>query len=97
MSEPNPLIKVQILGKEYPISCPEEEQHDLLLAARYLDEKMRQIRNTGRVIGTERIAVMAALNIAHELLQAHRRSVPQEAQGEYPERPARGRGNRPPE
>ena len=74
MSDPNPLIKVQILGKEYPISCPEEEQNDLLLAARYLDEKMRQIRNTGRVIGSERIAVMAALNIAHELLEASRRN-----------------------
>ncbi|CAL1239052.1 cell division protein ZapA [Candidatus Methylocalor cossyra] len=74
MNEPNPLIKVQILGKEYPIACPEEEQHDLLVAARYLDEKMRQIRNTGRVIGSERIAVMAALNIAHELLQARQES-----------------------
>ena len=74
MSEPNPLIKVQILGKEYPISCPEQEQHGLLVAARYLDDKMRQIRNTGRVIGTERIAVMAALNIAHELLQANKRN-----------------------
>jgi cell division protein ZapA len=74
MSEANPLVKVQILGKEYPISCPEEEQHDLLLAARYLDDKMRKIRNAGRVIGTERIAVMAALNIAHELLQTSRQS-----------------------
>jgi cell division protein ZapA len=74
MSEINPPIKVQILGKEYPISCPPEEQHDLLVAARYLDEKMRQIRGAGRVIGTERIAVMAALNIAHELLQTHKQS-----------------------
>jgi cell division protein ZapA len=74
MSETNPPIKVQILGKEYPISCPPEEQHDLLVAARYLDEKMRHIRGTGRVIGTERIAVMAALNIAHELLQANQRN-----------------------
>lgn len=90
MSEPNPLIKVQILGKEYPISCPEEEQHDLLIAARYLDEKMRQIRNTGRVIGTERIAVMAALNIAHELLQAHRqKATPQENPGRSYPRPNR--------
>jgi cell division protein ZapA len=70
----NPPIKVQILGKEYPISCPTEEQHDLLIAARYLDEKMRHIRDTGRVIGTERIAVMAALNIAHELLQANQQN-----------------------
>lgn len=90
MSEPNPLIKVQILGKEYPISCPEEEQHDLLIAARYLDEKMRQIRNTGRVIGTERIAVMAALNIAHELLQAHRqKAAPQDNPGRSYARPNR--------
>jgi len=74
MSEMNPPIKVQILGKEYPISCPEDQQHDLLVAARYLDEKMRQIRGTGRVIGTERIAVMAALNIAHELLQAQQQN-----------------------
>lgn len=69
MSETYPPIKVQILGKEYPIACPPEEQHDLLLAARYLDEKMRLIRDTGRIIGTERIAVMASLNLAHELLQ----------------------------
>jgi cell division protein ZapA len=83
MSEMNPLIKVQILGKEYPISCPEEEQHDLLISARFLDEKMRQIRSTGRVIGTERIAVMAALNIAHELLQIHQqnRTLAQEQRG----------------
>lgn len=70
----NPPIKVQILGKEYPISCPQDEQHDLLVAARYLDEKMRHIRDTGRIIGTERIAVMAALNIAHELLQANQQN-----------------------
>jgi cell division protein ZapA len=74
MSEMNPPIKVQILGKEYPISCPEDQQHELLIAARYLDDKMRQIRGAGRVIGTERIAVMAALNIAHELLQAQQQN-----------------------
>jgi cell division protein ZapA len=74
MSEMNPPIKVQILGKEYPISCPEDQQHDLLIAARYLDEKIRQIHSTDHVIGTERIAVMAALNIAHELLQAQQQN-----------------------
>lgn len=73
MSESHPPIKVQILGKEYPVSCPADEQHDLLVAARYLDEKMREIRDIGRIIGTERIAVMAALNIAHELLQQKQR------------------------
>ncbi len=70
MTETNLPIKVQILGKEYPIACPDEEQHELLIAARYLDEKMREIRSNGRVIGAERIAVMAALNITHELIQA---------------------------
>lgn len=73
MSESNPPVKVQILGKEYPVSCAQEEQHELLLAARYLDEKTREIRDGGRIIGTERIAVMAALNIAHELLQLKQR------------------------
>ena len=74
MTETNPPIKVQILGKEYPIACPEDEQHDLLIAARLLDEKMRQIRDHGRVIGTERIAVIAALNITHELIQAQQQN-----------------------
>lgn len=76
MSESNTPIKVQILGKEYPIVCSPEEQHELLIAARYLDDKMRKIRDSGRVIGTERIAVMAALNIAHELLQAKTQDAP---------------------
>lgn len=75
MSESNPPIKVQILGKEYPVSCGADEQHELLLAARYLDDKTREIRDGGRIIGTERIAVMAALNIAHELLQLKQRRI----------------------
>ena len=69
MSETKSPIKVHLLGKEYPIVCPQTEEHDLLIAARYLDDKMRQIRDTGRVFGAERIAVMAALNIAHEFIQ----------------------------
>jgi cell division protein ZapA len=69
MSEAKSPIKVHLLGKEYPIVCPQNEEHDLLLAARYLDGQMRQIRDAGRVHGIERIAVMAALNIAHELIQ----------------------------
>ena len=76
MDETNPPIKISLLGKEYPISCPRDEEHDLLLAARYLDEKMRAIRDNGRVIGTERVAVMAALNIASELLQARNKNKP---------------------
>jgi cell division protein ZapA len=59
---------VNILDKEYRISCPPEERESLIQAAAFIDGQMREIRQTGRVIGTERIAVMAALNIANDLL-----------------------------
>lgn len=67
MSQPN-TVSVQILDKEYRVSCPADERANLESAARFLDGKMREIRNSGKVIGAERIAVMAALNIAHDLL-----------------------------
>ncbi|TLX61088.1 cell division protein ZapA [Stutzerimonas nosocomialis] len=67
MSQPN-TVNVRILDKEYCIACPPEERSKLEGAARYLDGKMRDIRNSGKVIGADRIAVMAALNITHELL-----------------------------
>jgi len=70
MSDASSPVKVLLLGKEYPVVCGREEEHELRAAARYLDDKMRKIRDGGRIIGTERIAVMAALNIAHELIQA---------------------------
>ena len=59
---------VSILDKEFRVGCPSEQVESLNQAASYLDNQMRQIRRSGRVIGTERIAVMAALNIAHELI-----------------------------
>lgn len=69
MSDEQPkAINISILGKEYLIACGEEERSELISAADYLDDKMREIRDHGKVIGTDRIAVMAALNIAHELL-----------------------------
>jgi cell division protein ZapA len=61
--------KVRILDKDYLIACPEEERAALHQSAGYLDEKMREIRALGKIHGLERIAVMAALNIAHEVLQ----------------------------
>lgn len=61
-------VTVTILGKEYTVACPENERLELLESAGYLDKKMREIRDGGKVLGTDRIAVMAALNIAHELL-----------------------------
>ncbi len=57
-----------ILDKEYRVACTPDERDSLLESAHLVDEKMREVRNTGRVIGTERIAVMVALNIAHEFL-----------------------------
>lgn len=69
MSAPVDPIKIGILGKDYHIACEEAERDALLESARYLDKKMHEVRATGRVVGQERIAVMAALNIAHELMQ----------------------------
>jgi cell division protein ZapA len=61
-------VSVNILDKEYRISCPPEERESLIQAAAFIDGQMQEIRQKGRVIGTERIAVMAALNIANDLL-----------------------------
>jgi cell division protein ZapA len=69
VSEPN-TVTVSILDKEYQVACPPEQEAELVVSASYLDKQMRSIRETGKVIGLERIAVMAALNISHELLQA---------------------------
>ena len=68
MSEENIQVKVQILDRDYQLVCKEEERNDLVAAARYLDDKMREMRTRGGVAGTDRLAVVAALNIAHELL-----------------------------
>ncbi|MDX1370765.1 cell division protein ZapA [Pseudomonas sp.] len=61
-------VTVHILDKEYCIACPPDERSNLESAARYLDGKMREIRSSGKVIGADRIAVMAALNITNDLL-----------------------------
>lgn len=60
---------IYILDKEYQVACTPEEREALHRSGKIVDEKMREIRHNGKVIGTERIAVMAALNIAHDLLQ----------------------------
>ncbi len=73
MREPRDGVTVTILGKEFLIACPEKERQALLESAEYLDRKMREIHATGKVIGTERTAIMAALNIANELLELRRR------------------------
>ncbi len=61
-------VHVTILGKEYQVACPEEQQDALIASARMVHQNMEKIRNSGKVVGVDRIAVMAALNIAHELL-----------------------------
>jgi cell division protein ZapA len=69
VSQPH-TVTVKILEKEYQVACPEGQEAELVVSAKYLDKQMRSIRDTGKVIGLERIAVMAALNISYELLQA---------------------------
>ena len=67
MSESKSL-QITIMGRDFRVACPEDEQAGLLEAVDYLNKKMLEIREGGKVIGLERIAIMAALNIAHELL-----------------------------
>lgn len=61
-------VDVNIMGREFKVSCTDEEREGLMTAVNYLDKKMREIQAAGKVIGAERIAVMAALNLTHELL-----------------------------
>lgn len=74
MSTETSTLEVFILDKSYRINCPESEQESLRASAQYLDRKMREIRSSGKVLGLERIAVIAALNISHELLDASRKA-----------------------
>jgi cell division protein ZapA len=62
-------VSVRLLDRDYQVACPVEERSDLLDSAEYLDGKMREIRDSGKVVGLERIAVMAALNLANELIK----------------------------
>jgi len=66
-------VSISILGKEFMVACPPDERPSLIEAGRYLDAKMREILASGKVIGTERTAIIAALNITAELLAVQRR------------------------
>ena len=68
MSEKIKTLEVKILDRELRIACPDEEREELLDAVAYLDKRMSEIRDAGKIVSVERIAMMAALNIAHELL-----------------------------
>ena len=65
-------VSVRVLDREYQVACPAEERSDLLDSAEYLDAKMREVRDTGKVVGLDRIAVISALNIANELIKMRR-------------------------
>ena len=72
MSDRMVRVSVRILEKEYQVACLPEERSELLDSAEFLNGKMRDIRDAGNIVGLDRIAVMAALNLAHELLKRNR-------------------------
>jgi cell division protein ZapA len=61
-------LTIQILGRDFRVACPEGEEKQLQASVEYLNRRMKELRDTGKVTGNERIAIMAALNIAHEFL-----------------------------
>ena len=61
-------LTISIMNKEFQVACPEGEEEALQRAARYLSEQMQEIRQSGKVVGMDRIAIMTALNMSHELL-----------------------------
>ena len=70
MSDMFAHVTIRILEKEYNVACPAEEKAALVASAELLNAKMREIRDSGKVVGLDRVAVMAALNLANELLRA---------------------------
>jgi len=69
MNDDMQRITVRLLDKEYQVACPVDEREALIESAELLNRKMREIRDSGKVVGVDRIAVMAALNLSHEMLQ----------------------------
>jgi cell division protein ZapA len=84
MSQHIAQVSVRILDKEYQVACPADERTDLLDSAEILNSKMREIRDSGRIVGLDRIAVMAALNMANDLIHAQARD--QQLEGDISER-----------
>ena len=73
-------VSVRIMDKEYVVACPYEERSALLDSAEFLNARMREIRDSGKVVGLDRVAVMAALNLVHELLQLKQREAQLESE-----------------
>ena len=84
-------VSVRILEKEYFISCPYEERSALLDSAEFLNSRMREIRDSGKVVGLDRIAVMVALNLANELLKLKDREAKLEGEATHRVRQMRER------
>ncbi|HEX4268040.1 MAG TPA: cell division protein ZapA [Steroidobacteraceae bacterium] len=79
-SQDQARVSVRIMEKEYVVACPYDERSQLLDAAEYLNGRMREIRDSGKVVGLDRVAVMVALNMAHELLQIRGRDAKTEGE-----------------
>jgi len=87
MSQPNHPVTVRVMEKDYRIVCPPEEQGMLLRTAEYLNDEMAEIRQTSKVLSTERIAVLAALNITRQLLEGRETELPDDLEhGELADR-----------
>ncbi len=71
-------VNISILGRDFSVACPPDEQEALLEAANYLDGNMKEIQKTGKIIGAERVAIMAALNITNDLLKLQKATAGQE-------------------
>lgn len=79
MSSDKNTTEITLLDRKYLIACSEEEQDNLLQAAYYLNKKMRDIRQTGKVLSLERLAIIAALNISNEFLQLDQNNLNKDA------------------
>jgi len=79
----NTQLTVRILGRDYQISCPEKEREALLASAEYLSKRMSNIQKKGKTLGMERIAVMAALNIARDLIEREKQQQLGSVDGEF--------------
>ena len=72
-------VSINVMGREFRVAAPGGEERQLVASVEFLNSKMREIRDTGKVVGNERIAIMAALNIAHEFLQLQNGNKPAKA------------------
>ena len=61
-------LNINIMGRDFCIACPEDEQEEIQLAAAYLNDKIQEVKNEGKVVDSERVTIVAALKISHELL-----------------------------